>query len=54
MFGMMHIHCKYQLLNPTLGYVGDDKNLFALDALQDTYALVIYNIKLPTGRQASF
>ena len=33
-----------QLLNPKIQYMGDDKGLFSLDTLRDSYALPIHNI----------
>ena len=35
-----------QLLNPKLRYVGNDKSIFAPDAVWDIYGLVIPNVKL--------
>ena len=42
-----------QLLNPKLIYVGNDNSLPTLDALQDIYALVIYDIELSREKQAN-
>ena len=52
MFGRDAYAPLVQLLNTRLRYVLNGKNLIALDALQDVYALVIHNLKLSRERQA--
>ena len=42
-----------QYLNPKLRYIGNDKSSLALDAVQDIYALAIYNIKQSRQRQGN-
>ena len=51
MFGWDSYKPLVQLPNPKLIEMGDDKSLFALDVLQDIYALLIHNIELSRERQ---
>ena len=48
---MRWVYALVQLLNPKIGYMGNEKSFLALDAPRDIYALTIHNIKLSRYRQ---
>ena len=51
MFGWDAYTPLVQLLSTKCRYVGNDKSLLSMDALQDIDALAVYNIKLSRERQ---